>query len=66
MLLLNQGRKAIEDEKDIVSIRNMLEHANVRISVGDTDIGVSLKQQIDDLNQLLDAYRKGIVKVKEV
>ncbi len=59
-------RKAIEDEDDIVSIRNMIEHANVRIRVGDTDIGITLKQQIDDLNQLLDAYRKGIVKVKEV
>ncbi len=59
-------RKAIEDEDDIVSIRNMIEHANVRIRVGDTDIGVTLKQQIDDLNRLLDAYRKGLVKVKKV
>ncbi len=59
-------RKAIEDEDDIVSIRNMIEHANVRIRVGDTDIGVSLKEQIDNLNRLLDAYRKGVVKVKEV
>ncbi len=59
-------RKAIEDEDDIVSIRNMIEHANVRIRVGDTDIGVSLKQQIDNLNRLLDAYRKGVVKVKQV
>lgn len=59
-------RKAIEDEDDIVSTRNMLEHANIRIRVGDTDIGQFLKQQIEDLNQLLDAYRRGIVKVKEV
>ncbi len=59
-------RKAIEDEYDIVSIRNMIEHANVRIRVGDTDIGVTLKQQIDDLNRLLGAYRKGLVKVKEI
>ncbi len=59
-------RKAIEDEDDIVSIRNMIEHTNIRISVGDTDIGAVLKQQITDLNRLLDAYRKGVVKVKEV
>lgn len=59
-------RSAIEDEADIVSIRNMLEHAKVRISVGDTDIGKKLQQQIDDLNQLLDAYRTGVVKVKEI
>ena len=59
-------RKAIKEEDDIVSTRNMLEHAPKRISVGDTDNGILLQKQIDDLNRLLDAYRKGIVKVKEV
>ncbi len=59
-------RKAIEDEDDIVSTRNMIEHANNRIRVGDTDIGVNLKQHIKDLNRLLEAYRKGVIKVKQV
>ncbi|MCW3805562.1 fructose-1,6-bisphosphatase [Plebeiibacterium marinum] len=57
-------RKAIEDEIDIVSTRNMIEHATYRISVGDTDIGNELRKQIEGLNRLLEAYRKGIVKVK--
>jgi len=59
-------RKAITDQLDIVSVRNMIEHANRRILVGDTDIGEELRQQIDSLNRLLEAYRKGIVKVKKV
>ncbi|MFC0876030.1 fructose-1,6-bisphosphatase [Saccharicrinis sp. FJH2] len=59
-------RKAIKDEIDIVSTRNMIEHAITRIRVGDTDNGVHLKQQIRDLHRLLDAYRKGVVKVKQV
>lgn len=59
-------RKAIEDEADIVSTRSMIEHATNRIRVGDTDIGVKISQQVQDLNRLLDAYRKGVVKVKEV
>ena len=58
-------RKAIEDEDDIVSTRNMIEHASNRIRVSDTDIGVHIKQQVKDLNRLLDAYRKGVVKVKQ-
>jgi fructose-1,6-bisphosphatase-3 len=57
-------RKAILNEVDIVSTRNMIEHATNRIRVGDTDIGKELRQQIQGLDRLLGAYRKGIVKVK--
>lgn len=57
-------RKAIEEEADIVSTRSMIEHATNRIRVGDTDIGVHIGQQIEDLNRLLEAYRQGVVKVK--
>ena len=57
-------RKAIEDEHDIVSTRSMLKHATQRNRVGDTDNGGKLRQQIDDLNRLLDAYRKGVVKIR--
>ena len=58
--------KAIHYEVDIVSTRSMIEHATKRIRVGDTYIGANLCQQILDLNRLLDAYRKGVVKVKSV
>jgi len=54
--------KAISDERDIVSSRSMIEHAINRIRVGDTDVGIVLKQQIRELKMLLAAYRKGLIK----
>ncbi|PTN05619.1 fructose-1,6-bisphosphatase [Mangrovibacterium marinum] len=59
-------RNAIQEEIDIVSTRSMLERATDRILVGDTDNGIDIKNQIQDLNRLLEAYRKGVVKVKSV
>ncbi len=55
-------QKAIEEEKDILSTRVILETEVERKRVGDTDIGKELKRQIKDLEMLLDAYRKGIIK----
>ena len=59
-------RKAIQEEADIVSTRSMITRATQRITVGDTDNGKKFKIQIEDLNKLLEAYRKGVVKVKSV
>lgn len=50
--------KAIKEERDIISeiiVRENLE----RKTVGDTDVGKQLKIEIEDLNQLLNAYRNG-------
>ena len=55
-------QKAIEEEKDILSTRVVLEKEVERKRVGDTDIGKEIKLQIRDLEMLLDAYRKGILK----
>lgn len=55
-------QNAIEQEKDILSTRVILETEVERMTVGDTDIGKDLKLQIKDLEMLLDAYRKGIIK----
>ncbi|GFZ32139.1 fructose-1,6-bisphosphatase class 3 [Clostridium zeae] len=55
-------QKAIEEEKDILSTTIVLEQEVDRKRVGDTDIGEELKIQIQDLEWLLDAYRKGIIK----
>ena len=55
---------AIEKELDIVSSRSLVTRQNSRIIVGDTDIGKDIKNQIADLKKLLDAYRKGLIKVK--
>lgn len=57
--------KAIEEEKDILSTNVVLEQVFVRKKVGDTDIGVELKNQIHDLTMLLTAYRKGLIKEQE-
>lgn len=53
--------KAISEEKDILSSAEVLEQADQRIRVKDTDIGCELKQQIEDLKLLLEAYRKGVI-----
>lgn len=36
-----------------------------RALVGDTDNGKALKERIQELKQLLDAYRKGVIKEKK-
>lgn len=59
-------QNAIQEEHDIVSTRSLIEHATKRIKVGDTDIGINLRAQIQNLKRLLAAYRKGVVKVQKV
>lgn len=55
-------QKAIEEEKDILSTTVVLEQEVERKRVGDTDVGEELRLQIKDLELLLEAYRKGIIK----
>ena len=56
------AQKAIEEEKDIISKRIIIENNTTRIRVRDTDIGKEINLQIDDLKMLLAAYRKGLIK----
>ncbi|MBQ4515489.1 MAG: fructose-bisphosphatase class III, partial [Clostridia bacterium] len=51
--------QAIEKEQDIHSTTEVVEKTFNRIKVADTDIGVELKEQIEDLEMLLEAYRTG-------
>ena len=53
--------KAIEEEIDIHSTSIVLEKVE-RKMVSDTDIGANIKEQIADLELLLYAYRRGIIK----
>ncbi|MGL6154103.1 MAG: fructose-1,6-bisphosphatase [Cetobacterium sp.] len=53
---------AIKDCTDIHSTAVTIERSIDRIRVGDTDVGRELKEQIIDLEKLLLAYRKGLVK----
>lgn len=54
-------KDAVENDKDILSSTTILEHAAKRKRVADTDIGRELKKQVEDLEKLLIAYRKGYI-----
>ena len=53
---------AIEQGKDIISETKVVEFMEKRKLVRDTDMGKKLMDQIDDLKQLLTAFRRGLVR----
>ena len=55
-------KKAISEGLDILSETTVLEFSNTRRLVRDTDIGVELMRQIEDITKLLQAYRSGYLK----
>ena len=55
-------QKAIDEGKDIFSSTIVLEKSTNRKRVIDTDVGLEIKEQIKDLQLLLTAYRKGLIK----
>lgn len=56
--------KAIEDGRDIISTKFVVEEVKKRVTVRDTDIGKELVKQVNDLEDLLVAFRMGLIKVK--
>jgi len=54
--------EAINQELDIISSRQLITLSSEPINVGDTDIGIDLRHQIDDLKKLLTAYQVGVIK----
>lgn len=54
--------KAVRDEIDIHSKTVVLEKAGKRKMVSDTDQGIEIKERIKDLEELLKAYRSGLIK----
>ena len=62
---LESMRAAVVNELDIHSSRKVVELVDKRTLVADTDNGSVLKQQIADLEELLEAYRCGILAEKE-
>ena len=62
---LESMRAAVVNELDIHSSRKVVELVDKRTLVADTDNGSGLKQQIADLEELLEAYRCGILAEKE-
>lgn len=67
-LLLSQNKpfesveKAIREERDIISELVVKKTETKRKTVGDTDIGKRLKEEIKDLEELLGLYQKGVLK----
>ena len=55
-------QKAIDEGVDILSSTIVLEKSTNRKRVIDTDVGLEIKEQIKDLELLLTAYRKGLIK----
>lgn len=53
--------EAIARETDIHSDQIMVKMSPRRMQVGDTDTGAALKEHIDELRQLLEAYRSGMI-----
>ena len=53
--------KAVKYGLDILSETKVLEFEESRRYVRDTDQGAAIKEEIEDLYQLLDAYRSGAI-----
>ena len=54
---------AIIKETDLHSSKQIVEKVE-RKSIYDTDIGIELRKQIEDLEKLLEAYKGGVIKEK--
>ena len=52
---------AIHNNRDILSTTTVFDRMESRIRIQETDIGALLKQNIEDLNELLNAYRTGLL-----
>lgn len=58
----NSVEEAIANGTDIVGSTKMVEQTSRRVCVRDTDMGAVLQGQIDELSELLFAFRNGIIK----
>ncbi|MBR4388838.1 MAG: fructose-1,6-bisphosphatase [Prevotella sp.] len=59
------SRDAVIRGTDIKSTTQIIEMSQHRMLVADTDKGVEIRQQISDLQDLLYAYRHGVIKERE-
>ena len=54
-------QKAIENEIDIHSVSDFIEKTPTRLYISDTDKGRELQKRITDLENLIEAYRSGVL-----
>lgn len=59
------SEKAIREGLDIISNTVLNEYKAKRLKVRDTDKGHELVEQVSDLNKLLAAYRRGLIKEEQ-
>ena len=55
------AKAAIEQDIDLISEVDVVYNPNKRIRVGETDIGLKLREDIEDLKDLLELYQEGIL-----
>ena len=55
-------KTALQDNGDIESVSETVELQNYRTTIGDTDMGKKIREEIDDLHNLLTAYQNGLIK----
>lgn len=60
------AEKAVKDGTDILGTKQIVELSAKRLRVRDTDKGAELKGQIEELRDLLHAFRHGIIKERHV
>ena len=65
LLSAKSTEDAIKKGTDIISTTQIVEFNQYRLRVADTDKGKEIQAQIDDLQQLLYAYRHGFIKESE-
>ena len=53
---------AISSEQDIHSVQSLVKQMPRRLLIVDTDDGAALRERIDDLMALIEAYRSGVIK----
>ena len=58
-------QSAVANHDDIDSVTVVNSSASHRLKVRDTDNGVQLQKQVDDLTELMNAYRKGEIHEKK-
>ena len=55
-------RTALKENRDIESVSNTVELQTYSTTIGDTDLGQKIQEDIDDLQKLLSAYQSGLIK----
>ena len=55
---------AVKNERDIISSTVLVEHKAKRRMIKDTNDGLQLLERVEDLKDLLAAYRSGLIKEK--